>query len=245
MAPKTRSGGRGSGGEVERPVYSTAISDAVLSFLTLYSCTLLQESAHGHVRMGSRGGTVAEWQWLAIVAIGLSGVAAGVGTLRFAGFAVMRPLHEFLAGMSMFLTMPALGMVAIFAFVNMNPLNPMILGVLAILALAFLCFRSFPRQLGAHLQEQWVLVTSLFGILCVLFRSLFILIGRSGSGSALNVQAGWYGLTGSVLVMVAGGFGVKGSIQLGSLRLLNVDLFHYTMAAANVCLVHLFQQMWA
>ena len=89
----------------EKPQISTAISDAVLAFLTLYSVSLLMASAAGNYRHSSRTQPIAVLQYVASFGIGLTGVAAGVGALRYAGFTALKTLHEFTAGAAMFMSM--------------------------------------------------------------------------------------------------------------------------------------------
>ena len=63
----------------EKPQWSTAISDGVLGFLTLYSVSLLVGTAAGTYVQTGRGQMVGMWQYIAAFAIGLTGAAASVG----------------------------------------------------------------------------------------------------------------------------------------------------------------------
>jgi hypothetical protein len=112
-----------------------------------------------------------------------------------------------------------------------------------VLVAIFFAFRQFPRKLK-QFEENYVMMTSLFGVMCAFFRSVFIIVGKSGSDSATAFSAGRYGVVGTSLVLLAGAVTTKGTFKFGPLTMLNVDIFHYVMAAANICLVHLFQGMW-
>lgn len=92
--------------------------------------------------------------------------------------------------------------------------------------------------------QDYVLATSLFGVLCIGFRAVFVILGKSGSESPAASAAAWQGVLGSGLVMGAGAIGITGELRAGPLRMRNVDLFHYVMALANVAIVHFFQAMW-
>lgn len=81
--------------------------------------------------------------------------------------------------------------------------------------------------------------------MCIFFRACFVLLGQSGSDSATARAAAWNGVVGAGAVMLAGAAGVEGTMQLGPLKTKNVDVFHYVVAVANICLVHFFQGMWA
>jgi hypothetical protein len=103
----------------------------------------------------------------------------------------------------------------------------------------YFLFRVLGRRVRKF-REQYVLVTSLFGIMCVLFRSLLLALGRSGSGSEAATSAGWYGLAASALMILAGVASTNGVRKIGPISFNNVDAFHYLVAAANVCFVALF-----
>jgi hypothetical protein len=198
------------------------------------------------------------------------------GTLRFAGITAIRPAHEFFTEVSKFLTMPALGLVAILAYTGQvrelgtlplkHPFSQrsfhlttlcclvfslMIQGpasfissmaLLSLLA-GFLSFQFFPKRL-AGFKEDYTLLTSLFGVMCIFFRAAFVIFGQSGSNTPEATAAAWYGIAGTVLLMVAGAVGVKGIWKFGPIKLLRVDVFHYVLAIGNVCLVQLFEAMW-
>lgn len=139
--------------------------------------------------------------------------------------------------------MASLGITAIFAYTGSSPQDTLPLSLLAALSAGWLAFELFPRAL-AKLKQDYILATSLFGVLCIGFRAVFVILGKSGSESPQATSAAWQGVWGTALVMVAGAVGVTGEIRGGPLRLKNVDLFHYVMAVANVTLVHMFQAMW-
>lgn len=91
----------------EKPQYSTAISDAILATMTLYAVSALWATASAYLRTRDPRGPVAgQWMLLAAGALGVSGAAAAVGTLRFAGVSAVRPTHEFLTKIAMFFSMP-------------------------------------------------------------------------------------------------------------------------------------------
>lgn len=179
-----------------------------------------------------RGDSIGTWQSCVCLALGLVGVAAGAGTFRFAGIGPIRPIHEFLAALAMYVSMPLIGLASVMAFSSVsNPTIPVsaVVGLVGV----FLAFRRFPRQLQQPYQETYVLLTSLFGVLCALFRSLFILAGRSGSLSAESRTAAWYGLGGTLLIMLAGAVTAKGVRKMGPIAVRNVDLFHCTNTHAH------------
>lgn len=225
----------------ERPQYSSALSDAVLAFLTLYAASQLWVSSRSYRRSEYR---IALWLQIATGALSLIGVAAAVGTLRFAGVFALRSLHDTLARLGGFVSMPTLGLIAIFAFTSVQPTDTLPTASIAGLFAAFLVFSLFPRALKA-LEEPFVTVTSLFGILCLFFRAAFMLFKQSGSGSASATSAAWQGVIGAILVMVAGGIGTKGAFRFGPLSILRVDAFHYVLAFAHIALVHFFEGLWS
>jgi len=184
------------------------------------------------------------WQFVAAGSIGLTGIAAAVGSLRFAGVYAVRSSHEFLTALAMYVSMPLLGLVGILAYVAIPSDSPLPLVTAAALVFGFLCFKVFfPKQLKP-LEENYVMMTGLFGIMCVFFRAAFILLGKSGSGNEGSYVAGWYGIVGASLVIIASAVGSTGQVKFGPLQALKVDIFHYLLAAANICLVHLFIGMW-
>jgi len=196
--------------------------------------------------MGGRGRTISMWQSVASLAVGLTGIAAAAGVFRFAGIGPAKPIHEFLTQLAMFVSMPLLGLVGVLAYVPVGPDSQLPALTLGGLVLVFFAFRMFPKQL-TQFQESYVLMTGLFGIMCVFFRSAFILAGQSGSESPESNTAAWYGVIGCGLVILAAwvtSVNPKGSLKFGPLSMLRVDIFHYLMAVANICLVHLFQGMW-
>ena len=119
----------------------------------------------------------------------------------------------------------------------------MFLIVGALLFVIFLLFRQFPRKLQKY-QDDYIRLSSLFGIMCLFFRCLPMLIGKSGSGSKEAVSAGWNGVYATVCILIAAAVSTTGTRKFGPVTVLNVDIFHYFFAIANICLVHLFQGMW-
>ena len=196
----------GAAREAAQPRWPTAISDAVLAALTLCACSQLHDAASFSSLNGKAGAAIAQWQLVAAAALGLAGLAASAGTLRFAGVAAVRPLHELLTRLSMFLTMPTLGLVVVVAYAGYPLSSAAAWGPLLLLLAAYAAFAAFPRQL-APLQPEYTLGVSLFGVLCVFFRACFVLAGRGSSRSAEARLSGWYGLAGSLLLLAAGGVG--------------------------------------
>jgi hypothetical protein len=185
---------------------------------------ILSVPADRNLGYSARGELVGTWQSSVCAALALVGVAAAAGTLRFAGIAVVRPIHEFLAALAMYVSMPMIGLASVLAYSSLAS-RTIPVSVFIGLVSVFFAFRQFPRQLKQH-EESYVLLTSLFGVLCALFRSLFILLGRSGSSSADSHTAAWYGLAGTGLVMVAGAVTTKGVRRFGPISVKNVDVFH-------------------
>jgi len=131
-------------------------------------------------------------------------------------------------------------------FIPQSPLSPVPAGTVLALVVAFVLFRTAPfKRKLRKVQKDFVLLTSLFGTMCIFFRACFVLLGQSGSDSPAARAAAWNGVVGAAAVMLAGAAGVEGTMQLGPLKTKNVDIFHYILAVANICLVHFFQAMWA
>lgn len=138
----------------------------------------------------------------------------------------------------------SLGVVAIFAYTKGGPQEVLPLSLLLLLGAGFIVFQlPLKGALDKYLQE-YLVATSLFGVLCMAFRALFILAGKSGSETKEISAGAWQGLLGAGLVMAAGAVGIKGELRAGPLKMQAVDLFHYLMAVANVALVHFFQSLW-
>lgn len=232
--------------EASKPQWSTVLSDATMATVTLYACSQLRDSAAVSSMFGKTGAAIGQWQLLVAAALGLAGLAASAGTVRFAGVAAVRPLHDFLTRLSMFLTMPVLGLAVVVAYAG-YPLSSTAGWLpLAALVCAWAAFSAFPRQLAA-LQQDYLMCVSLLGVLCIFFRACFMLVKSGESVSSASRWSGGYGLAGSLLVIAAAAAGSKGALHWSraNLRVQRVDVFHYLMAAANVCLVHFFQTLWA
>ena len=129
--------------------------------------------------------------------------------------------------------------------VSQSVQSPLPLALLVSLVAGWSLFQLVEHRRLKKAQADYVLVTALFGVLCLLFRCVFVVLGKSGSDSAACVSAAWQGLLGSALVVAAGAVGSKGALQLGPLKILRVDAFHYLMAIANICVVTTFQNLWA
>ncbi len=102
--------------KASKPQWSTSISDAVLALFTLYACSQLRDVAVYSSQHGRAGAAVGQWQLVAVGALSLAGLAASAGVFRFAGVVSMQPLHDGLTKLSMFFTMPVLGIVGVVAY---------------------------------------------------------------------------------------------------------------------------------
>jgi hypothetical protein len=188
---------------------------------------------------------IRQWQLLAVFGLGVTGVAAAAGTLRFAAVAPARPLHDFLTQLAQFTSMPLLGMVSVLAYTGSSLTDSLPAALLALVASGWLLFTFVAPKGLARFKADYTLVTSLFGVMCLFFRAAFVLAGYSGPSDSSDARsAAGHGLVGALLIMLSGAVGATGTLQLGPVKLLRVDVFHYGMAIANICLVHFFLDMW-
>jgi len=244
--PARRVGAAGSAADTtsSKPQWSTVLSDGVLALATLIACSQLHETASSF-RFTERGSVIRQWQLLASFALLLTGLAASAGCFRFAGVVAARGTHDFLTSVSMFFSMPLLGLVACLAFTGAAVTDSIpVLSIVALIA-GFLLFTSSATsaRVAGH-KAEYTLATSLFGVLCVMFRAAGMLLGHGGSGSAAGRTAAISGVVGAGLVLLSGAVGATGVLQIGSFKLRKVDIFHYVLATANVCIVWFFSGMW-
>jgi hypothetical protein len=223
--------GKGKTGtkQTNKAKFSTCVSDAVLCAASVFSATSIV-------------GFTSPLRTYASVAFSLIGLAAFMGVLRFAHLPYTVRPHTFLSDLAAFVSTPLLGLCALLSTSSVVALlaepgldviglqESVLMKACVLSALAYLVLCWFHR-----LQKLYSLVMGGVGMVSIIYVSAMMINTQGVSYAPVLAIAGAaiYILSGIVI-------GTKGTMA-GFQR---VDIFHYALAVANLCIAFSFTTLF-